>query len=120
MLRSLAVPGWGQLYNGKWFKALLVVAAQGTLISLAVYYDGIADDFPVQSNEREFYLDRRNLMFWLMGATKLLSMLDAYIDAHLYDFDTGPELGLRIGSLQSPHSGPLHTGLVGVSLQARF
>ena len=24
MLRSLFVPGWGQLYNGKWFKALVI------------------------------------------------------------------------------------------------
>src|SRR5439155_1609948 len=33
MLRSLVVPGWGQLYNGSWFKALAVAGGEVGLVA---------------------------------------------------------------------------------------
>lgn len=127
LLRSLALPGWGQFYNGQIIKAFIVLAGQGTLVGFAIYYHNKQADAGKRaiefSGQRDFYLaqedfyrDRRNLMFWLMGATKLLSMLDAYIDAHLYDFDAGPDLALRVGALPDA-SKPV---VMGLSLRARF
>ena len=43
--------------------------------------------------DEEFYLDNRNLAFWYLGAAILISMADAYVDAHLAGFDVSPDLG---------------------------
>jgi len=97
MLRSLFVPGWGQLYNGKWFKAILVCGVEVGLISNAVYQNQMA----VQSTgklEREWYQDNRNLSVWWLLATVLLSMADAYVDAHLYNFDESLDLSIEMES----------------------
>ncbi len=120
MLRSLALPGWGQFYNGQWFKALIVVGAQSALVGYAVHYNNKSRIFPEGSSGREDSLDRRNGMFWLMALTKLLSMVDAYVDAHLYDFDAGPDLALQLGTIPS-HGQTVNGGpLLGVSLSANF
>ncbi len=118
MMRAL-VPGWGQFYNGQAIKGVLGIAGQGTLIGLALYYDKRAGDFPSDSSNHDLFVDRRNLTFWLMGAFTLFSMLDAYIDAHLHDFDTGPDLSLRIGVVPARDfsSG---TTMLGMSLTGRF
>lgn len=120
MLRSLALPGWGQFYNRQWIKGGIVIAAHGALIGAAVYYNNKMSETTVGSNARDYYLDQRNLMFWLLGLTKLLSMVDAYIDAHLYDFDAGPDLALRGGALTPNNANVTDAPLVGLSLRMNF
>ncbi len=116
MLRSLALPGWGQFYNKQIIKSLLVVATQGTFIGLAIRYNNKVQT-ALSLEEQNFYKDRRNLTFWWMGAAVLLSMIDAYIDAHLYDFDAGPDLALRVGGI---NQGGEQVGFWGLSLRANF
>lgn len=117
MIRSLVFPGLGQFYNEQYIKAVIVLAGQSTLVGFSFYYNRKARE-GTTSFEKEFYKDRRNLMYWWMGAATLLSMLDAYIDAHLYDFDTGPDLALRIGALsENLESNGVNFGF---SLRAQF
>ncbi len=89
MIRSALIPGWGQWYNGKKLKAVLVAAVELGLVANAVRLNQkvVASR---SETERSFWQDQRNLQFWLLLATKLLSMLDAYVDAHLSDFDESP------------------------------
>jgi hypothetical protein len=92
MLRSIAFPGWGQWYNGRRFKAVIVFGAEAGIIANTVYQNQMVQKS--QSDlEREFYLENRRLSNWWLAGAILLSMIDAYVDAHLYDFDEGPELG---------------------------
>ena len=98
MLRSLFVPGWGQLYNGKWFKAILVCGTEIGLVANAVYQNQMAVQSTF-SEERAWYQDNRNLSVWWLLATILLSMADAFVDAHLYDFDESPDLSHKIAPL---------------------
>jgi len=42
--------------------------------------------------EREFYLENRRLSNWWLAGAILLSMIDAYVDAHLYHFDESTDL----------------------------
>lgn len=91
MLRSLAFPGWGQLYNGKWFKAGLVFVAETGLVINALYWDYQAQK-ATSSWDRDFYRDNRNLSFWWLAAAVLLSIGDAYVDAHLSTFDISTNL----------------------------
>jgi hypothetical protein len=115
MLRSLLFPGWGQWYNNQKIKAALVLAAQGTLVGLAVHYNNRAKENVADSADYEKFIDKRNQTFWFMGGVTLLSMLDAYIDAYLYDFDVGPELELRAGLIENRSM-----SVIGVSIRARF
>jgi len=95
MWRSLAFPGWGQWYNGKKLKAALAFGAETGVVGAAVYFDGRlrkASTF----EDQEYWRDRRNLMYWWLGAAILLSMADAYVDAQLSDFDEGPELSAAL------------------------
>ncbi len=120
MLRSLLFPGWGQLYNNQKTKAILVVAAQGTLIAIAVHHHNRAKENVANPDEHEFYIDKRNQTFWFMGGVTLLSMLDAYIDAYLYDFDAGPELELHAGFIKPMHSYKSVAPPIGFSIRVRF
>jgi hypothetical protein len=85
MLRSFLLPGWGQLYNRQWLKAGIVIAGEGTLIGIyGVYSYRAAHARDV--NERENDINVRQGALWYGAGVVLLSMIDAYVDAHLYRF----------------------------------
>ncbi|MCI0329670.1 MAG: DUF5683 domain-containing protein [candidate division Zixibacteria bacterium] len=97
LLRSLAIPGWGQLYNKKYFKAVIIAGGQGTLLGTAVVEwkraSDAKDDLDLEGYR--VHTNNRNLFLWLYAAATAVSMLDAYVDAHLSQ-DTGegvPKIG---------------------------
>ena len=99
LLRSVAFPGWGQFYNRKYFKSVVVFGAETTFITLAAIEWGRMNkhkknienpDHPDrywEFEQFEFYEDQRNLYLWITAGIGFLSMFDAYVDAHLYNFD---------------------------------
>jgi hypothetical protein len=91
MLRSAFLPGWGQWYNNQKLKALIVFGGEAALIGNAVYYNQMAVSSSTYG-DRKFYQDIRSQFLWWLVAVHLLNILDAYVDAHLFDFDTGPDL----------------------------
>lgn len=94
VFRSLAVPGWGQLYTESYIKSFAFFAAETSfLIGISRSNDDMqaaktADDFPAE----KFYRSNRNKLIWWFAAIKLLSMGDAYVDAQLFKIDITPEL----------------------------
>ncbi|MGH8004300.1 MAG: DUF5683 domain-containing protein [Limisphaerales bacterium] len=103
LLRSLAIPGWGQVYNKKYFKALIVAGGQGVLLGTAIVEWRRASDakndagLPLAERLEDYRLhtNNRNMLLWLYAAATVVSMLDAYVDAHLSQ-DTGegvPQIG---------------------------
>ena len=103
MLRSAAVPGWGQITNHKWIKAVAVAGGEGFLISKAIGEYSKEQDAAnlgdALSKESHYNL-KVNYIWWAV-TVHLLQMADAYVDAHLASFDTdfGPdEAGLETGS----------------------
>ncbi len=95
MLRSIFVPGWGQFYNGKWFKGIVIAGTECGIVINSIIQNEYANN-SVTSLEREFYLDNRNLSYWWLAGAILYSAIDAYVDAHLYDFDESPDLSLNL------------------------
>ncbi len=99
LLRSVVFPGWGQFYNRKYFKGVVVFGAETTFITLAAIEWSRMNkhkknfqnpDYPDrywEFEQFEFYEDRRNLFLWITAGIVFLSMFDAYVDAHLYNFD---------------------------------
>lgn len=101
LLRSAFVPGWGQLYNRKYIKAVIFAAGEGWLV-YGIYDDwkkanrhednfkSAFDDPIYQAAEFEKYesaRDSRNLKMWFLAAAIFYSMFDAYVDAQLSDFE---------------------------------
>jgi hypothetical protein len=112
VLRSMAIPGWGQLYNESYIKAVIVWGLGGWLAYNWVInnneYNYYNDLFRLQGNEiyrryRTFYRDQRDLFTIYLSLTYLLNLVDAYVDAHLFDFTVEedfltrtPQLNIRI------------------------
>jgi len=95
MIRSVIVPGWGQWYNQKKFKALLIFGTETGLLANSIYlnqkYRASATDW-----DREFYINNRNLSTWWLVGTILFSVADAFVDAHLFNFDESIDLSTQI------------------------
>jgi hypothetical protein len=95
LLRSAAYPGWGQLSNGKPYKACVIMAVEAYFVGVAVTANRRAADaeelaaaateaeVAALEEKRAHYEDRRNAHLWWLGAAILYSMLDAYVDASL-------------------------------------
>jgi len=95
MMRSAIVPGWGQMYNHKPWKAALVVGGEGYLIYKAYgkyQKEQDAADAGDQASKDIYYNEKVNYIWWAL-AVHLLQMADAYVDAHLstFDVDFGPD-----------------------------
>lgn len=111
------IPGGGQVYNRKYWKVPLVYATMGTTIYFTVFnnrqYHTFLDAFNsrLDSNQandlltvytpqqliqlQDQYRRWRDLSIILTVAAYGLQMLDAYVDAHLYNFDIDDDLSLR-------------------------
>ncbi len=120
LLRSLVFPGWGQWYNEQKIKAGIAFAAESFLMGLTLHFHNKASKQEPGSSEREFYTDKRDLTFLLLGGVTLLSMLDAYVDAYLFDFDTGPDLALRVGVTSNSKTAKHDPVVVGLALRTHF
>ena len=94
MIRSIIFPGWGQWYNGIKWKAALVFATETGIIGASIYWNNRLNKSQVEAN-RILYRDYRNQSYWFLGLAILISMGDAYIDAHLAGFDVSPDLSFR-------------------------
>lgn len=55
-------------------------------------------------NRKDYYRRYRDLSIILTAGVYALSMIDAYVDAHLFDFDITPDLSLRMEPVITPKS----------------
>lgn len=116
---SLALPGAGQIYNKRWWKLPLVYGALGGVIYAIDYNTGLYNRFRVALNserageEHEFtgfaigteqaLLNKRNefdknrqLAYVGLVAVYALTAVEAFVDAHLKNFDIDEDLGFKI------------------------
>jgi hypothetical protein len=94
VIRSMLLPGWGQAYNRNPLKAVIIGGLEEGLIYGVYRQNQLFVDFR-RSGEEQIavsYREDRNRLTWLLAGTLILSMLDAYVDAHLYDFDVSDNL----------------------------
>ncbi|MFZ1291699.1 MAG: DUF5683 domain-containing protein [Melioribacteraceae bacterium] len=117
MFRSAILPGWGQLYNESYWKIPIIWGVSAWFIyawnrqndNYKYYKDLYNISLSETSNGnsdykqlRDFYRDDRDLFAIYLGLTYFLNIIDAYVDAHLFDFDIGmngftkePELRIK-------------------------
>lgn len=98
--RSAVIPGWGQLYNQSYWKIPIVWGVIGWFTYNWIQnnndYKNYRDLYladPTISNKRlrEFYRDNRDLFAIYLGLTYVANLIDAYVDAHLFDFDVSED-----------------------------
>lgn len=115
-LLSAVVPGAGQVYNKKYWKVPIIYASLATSIyfikdnqnKLTTYQDayitrsnGGTDDYiDIYNNSQlltivDYYERNRDVSYIIAGAIYLLNIVDASVDAHLFDFDISEDLSLN-------------------------
>lgn len=102
VLRSAVVPGFGQFYNESYWKIPVVWGFLGwfayqwntsnnSYINYRDLYNGSLNQNNTGNSSylslREFYRDQRDLFAVFFSLAYLLNLIDAYVDAHLFDFD---------------------------------
>lgn len=102
MFRSAILPGWGQWYNNQKIKAGIAFCAETGLIANAVFLNQKVVASSTE-DERLFYESNRSLSVWLAVGVYFLVIFDAYVDAHLSDFDISTDLSLT----SDPETGPV-------------
>lgn len=115
--RSGVIAGWGQFYNQRYIKGAILFGLEALTVYGIIYYSDAAAyehrclqelDIPddVMSpgledliTERDYHQDlyenyrvNYETHIWLTALVVIYSMLDAYVDAHLWDFETDEEL----------------------------
>ncbi|MFO7447247.1 MAG: DUF5683 domain-containing protein [Ignavibacteriaceae bacterium] len=104
VLRSAVLPGWGQIYNESYWKAPIVWGIAAWLVYNWIDNNDLYQDYreryssTLSSRDQEyrnFYRDQRDLFAIYMGLTYVLTLVDAYVDAHLFDFTVEENLYTR-------------------------
>mgnify|MGYP001248176413 CR=1 FL=1 len=89
-------PSGGQIYNGKWFKALIVIGLEIASVQQWSRYRNAHNDWNDQSSlTKHQYLEKRNKYAWWIWFIYMFGMLEAVVDAHLYPFDNIMEADIK-------------------------
>ena len=83
------IPGLGQIYNGKWIKSAMIVGLEIATYDAwtenrDIYNNFENKDYPLRKRR---YLEKRNKYAWWIGFIYVYGMIDAVVDAHLYQFE---------------------------------
>ncbi|BEV06367.1 DUF5683 domain-containing protein [Chryseobacterium gambrini] len=141
-LYSAVLPGLGQVYNKKYWKVPIVLGAVGAGVGIAVwndnqyrkyreYYIAKLNGTPNEFVDTHPWLDKvalgnaqdrskrqRDYAIAITGLIYILNIVDAVVDAHLYEARHDPDLTLNPAVIQDQYGiAPPKTGL---SLSYRF
>jgi hypothetical protein len=108
MLLSAVLPGAGQFYNESYWKIPVIlglgsywgyewVQMNNELITYKSKYSESLLKFPPSGNYqykkfRDFYRSERDKFAWYLGILYVLNIVDAYVDASLFDFSVDDDL----------------------------
>ena len=98
LLKSMLVPGWGQVGNKKYIKAVIFAGLESLAFGTYWHYRTKTSDAReafesaglneqgMLFREYENARSERNRFAWYTGSLIFISMFDAYVDAHLVHF----------------------------------
>jgi hypothetical protein len=106
MIFSALIPGLGQFYNKSYWKIPIIYGLSGYFVymyktnndnfhkysdkyeaALVSEDDNIKGMATTYQSWREYYRDYRDSFIWYISILYLVNILDAYVDAHLFDFN---------------------------------
>lgn len=100
--RSALIPGWGQFYNESYWKIPIIWGTAAWFVYNWVDNNNLYNDYKslyqTSGSEyfrrlRNFYRDQRDKFTIYLGLLYLLNLVDAYVDAHLFDFNVNENMG---------------------------
>ncbi|MCT4636944.1 MAG: DUF5683 domain-containing protein [Bacteroidales bacterium] len=121
-LYSALLPGLGQFYNKQYWKIPIIYGGMASLIYGITFnnteYKSALDaynavkageygEFNGATKEADLkhyvqsYRRNRDLMVLLIGVAYALNIIDATVDAHLFDYDIGDDLSLRFDPMMT-------------------
>lgn len=95
VIRSAIIPGFGQVYNESYWKVPIVWGLAGWFIYNWADLNKLYKDNQklyqqinqsIYKTRRDFYRDQRDKFAIYLGLLYFLNLVDAYVDAHLFDF----------------------------------
>lgn len=107
VLRSAVFPGWGQIYNQAYWKAPVIwgfigyylyywIKNNNSYIEWGDLYSKSLTESKTGDQRylayRDFYHNQRDLFTIYIGIVYFLNLLDAYVDAQLFDFSVSDEM----------------------------
>jgi len=94
LLRSALLPGWGQFYNHRPVKGLVLGTAELGLLGWLIAEHIASENARRDGDDPSYQVhsQRRLDLIWYTSAAWLFGMLDAYVDAYLYSFSTENEV----------------------------
>jgi hypothetical protein len=113
-LLALALPGAGQIYNQKYWKAPIVYAGLGASIyaigmfrkNMNTLNDSITGIYLLGKtpssqliNDRDNQRSRRDIAILCLAGVYVLQILDATVDAHFYKFNINDKIGMEFSPL---------------------
>ena len=130
-IMSACLPGLGQIYNRKYWKAPIIYAALGGLVYWGIdnqnkyqyYSDNLRLEAATGSNNTPYNQDQLTVLknqnkkyrdYAIMGSALvyLLNVVDANVDAHLKTFDVSNDLSLHIKPYSDfGYRNTIHSGL---------
>lgn len=93
--RSAMLPGWGQVYNEQYIKAIITFGLVGDFVRKA-----ILNNIQYKETGKKGYLERRTVNTWYAGLAYTLNMVDAFVDAYLYKFDETMEISMSVTPIE--------------------
>jgi hypothetical protein len=118
---SAVIPGLGQIYNRKYWKVPIVYGGMGTCIYFTVFsqkrynefrdawralnesnpngtvmFDGYLYTLNGLDAGRNYYRRNRDLFTIFTAGVYILNIVDANVDAHLFDFDVSDDLTFNL------------------------
>lgn len=110
MLKSLVVPGWGQLSLGRELTALVFIAGEAGTLTMVIKSQkdlnrarDAADSVLIDQ-----YSKKREDWLVYMGINHVLSALEAYVSAKLWDFPGDLDLQVTPGGIGAAARIPVH------------
>lgn len=126
---SALFPGLGQIYNKKYWKLPIVYGAFGVSVGFIIFNQNKVNCYEdqyflrqegIQSNcqdrdeslsdeqileQREYYRKNLEVSYIAAGIVYALNIIDAIVDAHLYNFDVSDDLSMHINPTWIPSFG---------------
>jgi len=107
VLRSAVLPGWGQIYNESYWKTPIIAGLTAYFIygwidnnklykdNSNLYNNALINNSSLingYKKRRDFYRDQRDIFLFYIGLTYFLNMVDAYVDAQMFDFTVSEDI----------------------------
>ena len=142
---SAVLPGLGQAYNRKYWKIPIVYAGFGVLgyfivtnnneykkYNEAYIYKANDETYPIDNpyvdkynldqlqRGLDYYRRNRDLSIIITGLWYIVNVLEAYVDAHFFDYDISEDISLKVGPSVPVNFSPQPAVTPGIKVTLKF